>query len=167
MYMTQSKLNQLKEMTTTQLKEWYESQPKEMLDDLEGLMEDHLLTSNGGNYKEELLWSNLSMLYYPEEGDELEEYTPEGEQLYETYWYENYQKKMQKSYQNWGGPWKQGDTYYTQNPWCKTYWELDEEGQPTNLKTQYKYLPGPLSKENWNQYEWEYGLTGPTEWNPK
>lgn len=155
--------------TTQQLQQWYDTLTTEDKQQLTEEVEGYLLTSPQGSsdYKMELLMSNLYGLLNPEEGEPLKQWTQQDEDTYHKYWWEKTNKKLTQYYKYWGGPWKQGETYYTQNPWGKTTWQLDEEGNPTNVKTQYKYLPGPLPKSNWNQYEWLYGKTGTQTWEPK
>jgi hypothetical protein len=167
--LTNKTLKTLPTLTTTELEGLYGSLSDKDKEKLNEWLEDYAggYPNGTGNYKLELCLDNLYSLMNPSESLGLKEYSQEDEQEYLQNWTKQYQKKQDKWYQYWGGPWKQDDgTYYTQNPWCKTTWKLDEEGNPTDLKTTYKYLPGPLCLENWNEYEWKYGKTGyePTDY---
>jgi hypothetical protein len=149
----------LTELTTAQLKTYTEGMTAKQQKDCLEWTEGYLLTSSGcGDYKLELLLENLYTLLAPDPEDTdttLAEYSEEGEAKYKD-WLNSKAMKQAK---------QQAKTYYTlledgtklyskENNWSKTSWKQDAQGNKYALETKYKYLPGPMCKENWNPTQW-------------
>jgi hypothetical protein len=150
----------LTELTTEQLKAYTEgmtaNQQKDCLEWAEGYL---LTTSVVGDYKLELLLENLCLLLDPQPEDadtSLAEYSEEGEAKYKDLLNSKamkHAKLMSKTYYT---LLEDGTKLYgKENNWGKTSWKQDAQGNKYDLETKYKYLPGPMCKENWNKYQWE------------
>lgn len=156
--MNQLNTQQLMDMPTGELQAYTEALSSAQKADLLSWAEDMLMGNPAGtsDYKLELLLGNLYSLLAPEEGEDntLTEYTEEGEQKY----LQHLNNKMYKWANSMAQPgWyetPEGEKYWTkEDPWKTTTWQQEGETK-TNLTHKYKYLPGPMPKENWNYYLW-------------
>lgn len=150
-------------LTNNELKEYLSGLNSSQKKYLKDWCESNSITTMGtGDYKLDLLLDKLELLLNPEEyGSDptLPKYSDKDKEWYD----QQYEKKMLKWQECTTTPgWTSEEggikNYQQGNNWCSWYWKQDKDGTKYDLTTQYKYLPGPICKENWNKYLWQSSL---------